>query len=437
MTDTTMRAGDPPGIRPLLLLVGGGTDTYCGYLLEAAAREHDIWMIHRREPAWETPWVIGSSRADVLDPAAVVAAAQAVDKERPVAGVLCWDEALVLSAAHAVEALGLPGMSIDAVAACRDKHQTRTRLAAAGVPQARSCTASSVEEARRVADELGYPVVLKPRGLGQSRGVVRVDNARRMAAAFAEATSAGYPGVPTYPDLLVEEYLDGPEVSVDGICLDGRYQPVFVGRKELGFPPFFEEVGHLVAADDPLLTDDALLDVLAGAHRALGVGWGLTHTEVRLTADGPRIVEVNARIGGDLIPYLGQRATGIEPGVVLARLATGDRPDLEPRRRASAVIRFLYPHRDGRVVSVDLPDPAAEGGVAVEARALAAPGTVLALPPRGFVGRYAAVLAEGSDERSCRQAIAVAARGVHLTDEPLDPADPPTCPGPNRGKELA
>jgi len=154
---------------------------------------------------------------------------------------------------------------------------------------------ASLAEAEAAAAKTGYPLVLKPRGLGASEGVVQVDDASGLADGYRDASSASHPGVPTYErGVLVEEYLDGPEISVDGYVCRGRYQAMFVAHKQVGLAPFFEETEHVVVAADPLLDDRELMDMLAAAHRALGVDGAITHTEVKFTSRGPRIVEVNA-----------------------------------------------------------------------------------------------------------------------------------------------
>lgn len=103
---------------------------------------------------------------------------------------------------------------------------------------------------------------------------------------------------------LIEEYLTGPEISIDGAVVDGRYTPLFVARKTVGMHPYFEELGHLVNAADGLMSDPQLLATLASAHRAIEFRHGVTHTEVKLTGRGPVIVEINGRLGGDMIPLL-------------------------------------------------------------------------------------------------------------------------------------
>jgi biotin carboxylase len=218
--------------------------------------------------------------------------------------------------------------------------------------------------------------------------------------------------------VLVEECVEGPEISVDGALRDGEYFPFCLARKQLGPPPCFEEVGHVVDAADPLLTDPELMAVLGTAHKALGLPDGMTHTEVRLTQRGPVIIEVNARLGGDLIPYLGMLATGIDPGHVAAQVAVGDKPSVEQTAHACTGIRFLYPPEDCHVVSVSVPSPGDVAGL-VEARAIAEPSAVVRLPPGAHLGRYAYVLATAATPQECAAALDAAAALARLDYRPL------------------
>ena len=144
------------------------------------------------------------------------------------------------------------------------------------------------------------------------------------------------------PIVLVEEYADGPEISVDCAVYHGEVLPICLAHKEIGYPPYFEEVGHLVDGADPQLADPAFRQLLEQAHQALGFTDGITHTEFRLTPSGPKLIEVNARLGGDLIPYLGLRATGIDPGLAAAAVACGRRPEVIPDRKRFGAVRFCY-----------------------------------------------------------------------------------------------
>jgi biotin carboxylase len=413
----------------LVLLVGSGGRTYREYLLAGAAQRHPLWLLDSAESTWQSPHVAGTDVVELVDPTrlipdqpGLVAAARRVAQRHTVVGALSYDETLVMATAHIAETLGLPGPGVDGVDRCRNKHRCRQALTDAGLPQPQFRLATSLAEARAAADRIGYPLVLKPRGMGASIGVVRVDTPGDLPDAFAVAEQASYGGAPAYGGgVLVEEYLTGPEISIDGAVADGEYRPFFIAHKQVGFPPYFEEVGHVVDANDPLLSDAELNDVLARAHRALGLRFGMTHTELRFSQRGPAIVEVNARLGGDLIPYIGKLATGIDPAQIAVDVARGVRPTFTPTRSRVVGIRFAYPAHDCIVRAVSLPQPGEAPGL-IEAAAIAAPGTQLRLPPGGYIGRFAYVICAAPDASTCQQDLEAAIRLVELTcDEPAAP----------------
>jgi biotin carboxylase len=291
------------------------------------------------------------------------------------------------------------------VARCRDKHLTRQAMAAARVPQPESVLVADVEEALAVAERIGYQVVLKPRALAASLGVVLVADADALRAGFAFARDTTVPEAPSYDvSVLVEEYADGPEVSVDCAVSGGTVSPLFLAHKRLGYAPYFEEVGHEVRARDALLRVSAVTSLLEDAHEALGLTDGMTHTELRLTRRGPLLIEVDARLGGDLIPYLGLQATGIDPGLAAAAIACGQSPRVKPDRARCGAVAFHYVPRRMPVASVDF--AALPPGIDLPSRS-PRPGRVYAPPPEGTVwGRVAYTTAVAESLEECRAALA-------------------------------
>ncbi|MFD9479136.1 MULTISPECIES: ATP-grasp domain-containing protein [Streptomyces] len=400
----------------VVILVGSGQRAYREYLLAGAARRRPIWILDAVDPTWQEQYVLGSTTVELLDrerlvpdTQGLIRAAEAVAAEHRVVGVFSYDETLVVTTALIAERLGLPGLTSRGADNCRNKHNTRQLLTAAGLPQPHFAYVTDAETALATADSFGYPVVLKPRGMGASIGVIRVDGPDGIRAAFEVADAASHGGNSDYEGgVLVEECVMGPEISIDGVVFDGAWTPLFLAHKEVGLAPYFEETGHVVSATDPLLADEELLGVLRDAHRELGIGYGITHTEVKLTTRGPVIIEVNARLGGDLIPYLGSLATGVEPGELAAEVAAGVRPEWTPAESRTVGIRFLYPPENGTVRSVDVPAPSDVPGL-LETNVMVAPGVTLLLPPEGYLSRYANLICAGDDFLSCEESLAKAA----------------------------
>jgi biotin carboxylase len=403
--------------RPHVIVVGSGGRPYREYSFVTLARRYRVPAVLPSEPTWQHSYISDSTVADLADPDAIAAAVSALAGERADIGLLTWDETVLEATAQAAEKLGLPHMSARAAARCRDKYATRTLLERAGLASVRHRLVTSAQEAVRSAESFGYPVVVKPRALAGSLGVVRADDAAAVRRAFALAESSRFADLPTGHGVLVEEYLDGPEISVDSVVFEGQVDCVHVARKRLGFHPYFEEVGHLVTEWSHEPWARPVRELVVQAHRALGVTHGVTHAEIRLTREGPRLVELNGRLGGDLIPFISAMATGVDLVAAAAELALGRRPAVAATRSRAAEVRFVYPPHDCVVGSVDVDRAALVPGIAHTA-VLAEPGSRLLLPPRQPIPRLAALVAVG-DERDCARALDEAEHAVIAHLEPL------------------
>lgn len=420
----TLRCAPGLAARDTLILLGVGGRAYREYSLAVAAQKADVVLLDPAETSWQLPYLAASQVVDRDDLARAVAQASA---HRPGGGarlgILTWDEPMVELAARTSEQLGVPGIGADAAATCRDKLRARRALASAGIPSAAFYEVSDESDLAAAAAALGFPVIVKPRGLAGSTGVEVARSPADLPSAYRNAVAARYPGLAEL-GVIVEEYLDGDEVSADCVVRQGELAFVSVARKRLGFWPHFEEVGHLVSPWEAEPWARGLRDMLAVTHRAVGVRDGVTHAELRLTGAGPRLVELNARLGGDFIPMLGQVATGVDLVAAAVDVALGRPPHLSPDRCRCAEVAFAYPPQDCVVVSVDTSAAAAVPGI-VLAVPLAAPGAVLRLPPRGVVPRLAAVIAEAP---TADQASTVLAEAMSLIDARYEPtpdaADP-------------
>jgi biotin carboxylase len=408
--------------RPVLLVIGTGMRYYREYLLASIAPQYRVHLFAGAEPTWEREYIDGwTVLRDTLDAAVMIPAAQALPR---VDGVLCWDEARILPTSQVAAALGLPGGDPAMVLRCRDKHLTRQALAAAGVPQPQSVLVADEQQALAAAERIGYPVVLKPRALAASLGVVLAADAFDVRRHFAFARDTTVPEAPHYDtNVLVEECVTGAEISVDSAVHGGEVFPMFAARKQVDYAPYFEETGHVVDAADPLLSDPQILALLADTHAALGFTDGMTHTEIMLTGRGPKIIEVNARIGGDMIPYLGLRSSGADPGLAAAAVACGRRPVVTYDRKQVGAVRFCYVDADD--LRIDAIEAVTEGLPAAVDRVqpLAAAGAVVSPPPKGTVwGRIAYLTAFADTEAECRAALDAAQAALVVRTSPAPPA---------------
>lgn len=394
--------------RPVVLVVAAAdmeAHAYRAYCLESVRAHYDVVLISGAEPTWEKEFLLDYAVADPTDQAALNAAGRDLAERHDLAGVMTWTEwylVPVARLARLARQLGLNTTTPEALQGCRNKHTSRTLFARHGVPSAVSVGVRTEQEAADAAALIGYPVVLKPAAHAASMGVIRVDAARELTAAYAFAAQTAGHGVES-TQVLVEEYLDGEEVSVECVTYQGQTTVVAVTRKTVGMPPFFEELAHVVDADDPLLA--AVAPVAVAALDAVGVTDGVSHVEIRIVDGRPRLIEVNARIAGDMIGHLVHLATGVDLARAAADIACGVRPDLTPTRSQAAAIRLIYPAYSGTLTERRMDAELSERSDWLERVTFTRDaGEMLVLPPHGdmFSARIGYLITTGPSAKVAR-----------------------------------
>lgn len=291
---------------------------------------------------------------------AAVALAQAVRQRSP-AAILAVDEETAMIAAQASALLGLPHNPLEAVQATRNKALARGLLSRAGLPVpwfevvSRDLSGPPLDALCRRAP---YPCVVKPLVLSGSRGVIRADDAPSLRTALARvAALLRSPQVavrrdPALGQVLVEEFLSGPEIALEGLLTQGRLRPLAVFDKPDPLDgPFFEETLYVTPSRHPEAVQAAALGETQRAVRALGLRDGPVHAELRLTSRGPRVLEVAARSIGGLCGRVLRFGVGIslEDLIVQHALAAaaGAEAPLPPREASAAGVMMLPIRRGG------------------------------------------------------------------------------------------
>jgi biotin carboxylase len=259
----------------------------------------------------------------------------------PLDAVVAVDDQGVKTAALAAQALGLKTSDPAAVARTRDKHAMRRALAQAGVPQP---AFSYVPPSGAVPGDLAFPVVVKPLGLAASRGVIRADDAAgARAAADRIRAIVGDPGAP----LLVESFVPGDEVAVEGLLRGGRLETLAIFDKPDPLDgPYFEETIYVTPSRKPAATVEAIERATAAAAEALGLSEGPIHAELRVNDGEVTLLEVAARSIGGLCSRALRFGAGVSLEEVILRHAL-DLPldDLQRADVASGVMMLPIPRR--------------------------------------------------------------------------------------------
>jgi len=329
---------DTPVTRVLLLVP---TSTYRAPDFVAAAKSLGIDLVVGADDA---P-VMGDGNHMVAVPLSDVRAAleqiDELDRRRGVDAVVAVDDRGVVVAAEAGARLGFPHSPPDAVAATRDKAEMRRRLDVGEVPQPRFGTS---------ADQVGFPCVVKPTGLSGSQGVIRCDTPEDLEA--ARTRIAGFWNGP----LIVEEYVPGVEVALEGLLRDGTLEVLAVFDKPDALEgPYFEETIYVTPSRLPASTLALVASATERAANAIGLTEGPVHAEVRVRDhEQPRVwvIEVAARSIGGLCARTLRFGAGISLEEVILRHALGLPLEGLAREESAAGVMMLPIERAGTLVEV-------------------------------------------------------------------------------------
>lgn len=266
------------------------------------------------------------------------------------------------------------------------KLRQRERFAEHGVAQPRFALCGSLEEARAAAGELGYPCVVKAPDRQGQRGLSRVAEAVTLAEAVEVALSAS-----RSRSCLVEELVPGREVTVNAFSAGGRFHPLTVTDRLTAEPPAF---GVALAHAWPADGAEEAAEAARRAADALGISDGPTYTQIVLGPDGPRVVELAARLGGGHDAELCRVALDVDLNGLALAAALGEESEVpRPRPRGGACVRFLVAP-PGELLRIEGLDAALEVDGVLDARAYRRPGWVFGPLLRGS-DRAGFVLAVG------------------------------------------
>lgn len=296
-----------------------------------------------KKRGWETFVLDGNPQApcrsladhfepiDLKDVPAIVSFAQELQRTRGLDGVFTAATDFSVSVAAAATACNLPSHTLEAAKNASDKLRMRACFRAAGVPSPQ-CIGVGIDALPTVVSELtnahiSYPVVVKPVDNMGSRGCVRVNSADSLLDACRDAIAFSRTGT-----AIVEEYMEGPEFSLEALIFDGTFHMTGFADRHIFFPPYFVEMGHTIPTGISKADRERLISVFRAGAQALGLSHGAAKGDIKLTPMGPMIGEIAARLSGGYMsgwsfPY----SSGVNVTGAALDLAVGNRPaSLEP-----------------------------------------------------------------------------------------------------------
>lgn len=285
--------------------------------------------------------------ASTYDVGATVEAAKRYYRERrPVDGVISVAADVPLTVASVAAELGLPGIPVETAQLASDKLAMKQRFAERGIPIPWFQAVESPEHLHELIRQRDFPLVIKPVDSRGARGVLRLSEKADLDWAFRHARDNSPTG-----RVMVEEYLPGPQISTESLLLPGKaYTPGFSDRNyeflECFSPYIIENGGEQPSVLSPS-DQEAVKRCAEAAGRAMGIETGIAKGDMVLTSEGPKVIEIAARLSGgwfstDQIPL----ATGVDLVGAAIRVALGELPsaeELTPRYQQGVAIRYFFP----------------------------------------------------------------------------------------------
>lgn len=318
-----------------------------------------------------------------------VAVARALHQVKAFDAVCSFNDTTQKIAIHVADALQLSfPVSLDTLSVLYNKNKTRQVLQHHGLDDTEFETIESEAQLLSFIQRVNKTIIIKPIDATGSSGVAKIESANDVHKAIAWLKHCGQ----DFP-VIAETFLEGEEFSVEAISEDGTHKILGITQKYKD-PINFVELGHVFPAPLSLSQNEIIERFVCDILDALGITQGPTHTEVMLTAKGPKIIETHSRAGGDRIFELVELATGINIFEMTIRQACGERvfPTIERKRKKGqvAAIRFaaIGFDKDTKLKSINNLDSARAIGGVIEVSPMKQPGDVMDVVTNSF-GRSA------------------------------------------------
>lgn len=239
--------------------------------------------------------------------------------------------------AAATTRLGLPGITMDTAIKSTDKGEMIKAFEEHNVEHPWYYIVESPEGFETIVENVTYPCVIKPTDNAGNRGVSYAANRQELEEAYKYSYENSRSG-----HVIIEEYMEGEEVSVEIIVYKGQVNILAITDKLTLGKPYFVEVGHAEQSQKSKEVKDAISDLATRAVKAVGIDNSPAHVEIMVTKDGPKMVELGSRMGGGCITtHLVPLSTGIDMIECVMDMTLGIEPNLTPKFDKGSALRHI------------------------------------------------------------------------------------------------
>ena len=307
--------------------------------------------------------------------------------------------------AAACTACNLPGISYETAVKATDKAEMIKAFEEQGVDHPWYFVADSKYNLEAILDRISFPCIMKPTDNAGSRGVVLAHNKEGLKNAYKYSQGESRSGT-----VIIEEYLQGPEFSIEVMVVDDEPHVLQITDKLTTGAPHFVEMGHSQPSRQNAENQEKIKDLAIRACKAVGINCGPAHVEIILTNDGPKMVELGARMGGDCITtHLVPLSTGIDMVASTIKVACGEQTDLTQKLHKGSAIRY-FKNQPGLIKAISGIEEANEMDGVREVNIVHQVGET-ALEIGSSVDRIGFVIAQGANAEEavaiCEQALSV------------------------------
>ena len=236
------------------------------------------------------------------------------------------------------DTLGLHSISYETAVKATDKYDMIKAFEEHNVPAPWFYLVKSFDELVSLKDKINYPCIMKPTDNAGSHGVVKIHSYEELLDKYEYSHGCSRRG-----NVIVEEYLDGDEVSVEVMVVDGKVNVLQITDKLTTGAPYFVEMGHSQPSRLDVEIQNKIKDVAERSCKTIGINKGPAHVEMKVTSQGePKMIELGARMGGDNITtHLVPLSTGIDMVECTIRIALGETVDVTPTLNCGSAIRYF------------------------------------------------------------------------------------------------
>lgn len=379
---------------------GVGSEIYRGYILEALRKINvRVILIAPQVPNWILPLIYGYLPSELENEQLIINSLREIQKSHSIDGAISLSEEHVPLMISVQQSLKLPGPDYSVARNTRHKGAMRQALGDIGlqipkvlrIPDIHTFSANDA-----LLPE--FPLVLKPaRGSG-SFNVQRVNNLTELnsAAKSFKKTNALFTFKDASVDYLLESFIEGDEFSIESVVSGTQVKHFAIVRKYTTELPFFEEFAHIAGDDQCEIYWDEFTNVVERCVRGMSIDAVATHTEIKRAPDGPYIIEIGARLGGDLIPKVVALSTGQSPIESAAMACMGKPLPVAPIRTKRTVgVLFFVPRQNMQLNQMPVKEKLERCEGVLEVALTAKVGDTFYTPPIQFMSRLGHVICEG------------------------------------------